>query len=141
MGCNFYLKNDERHIGKRSAAGHYCWDCGVTLCRDGNDNIHGDGKWYENCPNCGTKQQDERLEESSAGRELGFNKKRPKAKKGVSSCSSFTWDIDPATLFEVSKVGGYIIRDEYGQQYSFQDFCDVLKECPIQFYCVGGNFT
>ena len=38
MGTNFYIidKDQEysegRHIGKRSAAGWYCWDCGTTLC-------------------------------------------------------------------------------------------------------------
>ena len=53
MGTNFYwivtgtaavpsdvkvpIEEDspEVHIGKRSAAGPYCWDCGVTLCEGG----------------------------------------------------------------------------------------------------------
>jgi len=28
MGTNFYINNSQRqHIGKRLAAGLYCWDC------------------------------------------------------------------------------------------------------------------
>ena len=42
MGTNYYLKghrgddNPKYHIGKRSAAGLYCWDCHITLCKGGN---------------------------------------------------------------------------------------------------------
>jgi len=62
MGTNYYTINtDERkidhmdpefHIGKRSAAGMYCWNCGLTLCKDGEEFVHHnkkdvvDGKTY-----------------------------------------------------------------------------------------------
>lgn len=46
MGTNFYLKghrgddDPKYHIGKRSAAGLYCWDCRITLCKGGESAIH-----------------------------------------------------------------------------------------------------
>lgn len=50
MGTNYYARGYRRiadmdpqyHIGKRSAAGLYCWDCGKTLCKDGESGIHFD---------------------------------------------------------------------------------------------------
>ena len=68
MGTNFYEFKDGvegRHIGKRSAAGLYCHDCGVTLCAraydrwekkevEGEEAVHqGDSFWYDACPKCG----------------------------------------------------------------------------------------
>ena len=91
MGTNFYWKklpkelkqyekniqtitNDKHmnplwHIGKRSAAGRYCEDCGTTFCRNGTSRIHYDDNpyelfskeykeaqkhyWYDKCPICG----------------------------------------------------------------------------------------
>ena len=52
MGTNYYVKTDdgEVHIGKRSAAGWYCWDCRQTLCKG---RVHyGDG-YFDRCPICG----------------------------------------------------------------------------------------
>lgn len=46
MSTNFYKidrekeNNEGQHIGKRSAAGHYCWDCRLTLNRYGEAWIH-----------------------------------------------------------------------------------------------------
>lgn len=145
MGTNFYTiditKNEkidhmdpEFHIGKRSAAGLYCWDCDITLCKDGKEFVHHvkkgikNGKtvpldsidiygmeicptcglqlkpknywslpnveWYKKCPKCGKRPKTEKLENSSAGRELGFNKNVPKRKRGVASCSSFSWAME-----------------------------------------------
>lgn len=138
MGTNFYLKghrgdNDPQfHIGKRSAAGQYCWDCGITLCKSGEEGIHGGtSRWHRKCPKCGQQPTPERLEESSAGRELGFNKSKPRRKKGVKSCSSFTWAR--AGLGDIPEKGKPI-EDEYGQKYSLLQFLGVLEECPINFY-------
>lgn len=67
MGCNFYTLKDE-HIGKRSAAGLYCWDCGITLCKDREAGNHlSESKWFEACHKCGKKREEETLGESSAG--------------------------------------------------------------------------
>lgn len=131
MGTNFYLKgytnsdDPECHLGKRRPAGYYCWDCGITLCKGGEDRIHYDDEWYDSCPECGNKPIEENLEESSTGRELGFNKSKPEVKKGVASCSSFTW---ARKLGKVRKI-----EDEYGRKYTRKEFEQILKECPIQY--------
>lgn len=43
------------HIGKRSAAGLYCVECGTTLNKYGTDHIHDCEcpQWYKACPICG----------------------------------------------------------------------------------------
>lgn len=137
MGCNFYTTRD-KHIGKRSAAGMYCWDCGITLCKAGEKGVHMGEDWYDECPRCDQKPEKEKLEESSAGRELGFNKSKPKKKKGVASCSSFTWAVRPAEiLLRIKKV-----KDEYDRVYSREEFVKILSECPIQYTdSIGVDFS
>ena len=48
-------ENVLKHIGKRSAAGKYCYHCGVTLNKYGTDHVHNYeySEWYERCPICG----------------------------------------------------------------------------------------
>ena len=151
MGTNFYIKTpntDTHHIGKRSAAGLYCWNCDLTLCKEGNDKIHltglaaHDKKWYSKCPNCDAKQLKESLSESSSGRELGFNKSEPKRKSEVASCSSFTWATEPKFYINLIKTKKTLITDEYDREYSIKEFADVLEECPIRFYgSIGTDFS
>ena len=38
MGTNFYTTKGV-HIGKRSAAGMYCWHCRTTLCEQGEEGV------------------------------------------------------------------------------------------------------
>jgi hypothetical protein len=138
MGTNYFLSGRGRkrvHIGKRSAAGVYCWDCGVTLCVGGINGVHHGYAWLEACPRCGRKKSSsEELPESAAGRELGFNKSPPHAKTGVASCSSFTWAICPDELKDiaVSRPSAKIVVDEYGRRYTIKEFYSFLLECPIQ---------
>ncbi len=137
MGTNFYTK-DGVHIGKRSAAGAYCWDCKLTLCPGGEDGVHDSQyeEWLDECPNCGLKKQAiESLDGSSVGRELGFNKTQPEAKKGVASCSSFSWAIKP------NRLRAEIVVDEYDREFSSEEFKEILAECPIQYYHnIGHDF-
>ena len=141
MGTNFYVKghqnNDEPryHIGKRSAAGLYCWDCNATLCVGGVIAIHkGEAVWADACPLCGKTPEKENLADSSSGRELGFNHNEPGKKTGVRSCSSFTW---ARKLGKIRKI-----VDEYGREYTREQFNKVLEECPIQFYhSLGQRFS
>lgn len=144
MGTNFFINNgsdeeEQIHIGKRSAAGTYCWDCGKTLCKGGDSSIHmggyGDPKWHSSCPRCGKRPKKESLERSSAGRELGFNKNPPKKKKGVSTCCSFSWAISPSSLNdELKKINKTKpVIDEYGTEYTKREFDAVLNECPVQY--------
>lgn len=156
MGTNFYLRghrdddNPQFHIGKRSAAGLYCWDCKLTLCHEGESQVHHRPTWYGACPKCGQKVVKESLEVSAVGRELGFNKSQPQQRQGVRSCSSFSWAMEPERLLQQAcsyqsrqvslpflslKVESpqYTVEDEYGQLYTLVEFRQILDECPIQF--------
>ena len=142
MGTNYYV--EDQHIGKRSAAGPYCWDWGVTLCAEGNKGIHdGYSEWLELCPICKKSAVEEDLGLSSAGRELGFNKTPLAKKTGVKSCSSFTWAVYPSrwkNLVKQSWTG--FIEDEYGKIFDVEEFQAVLDECPIQFEdSIGQDFS
>ncbi len=144
MGTNFYFVDRDgegQHIGKRSAAGPYCWDCKLTLCQGGNEGVHfGKSEWDERCPQCGKGKAEESLQQSSAGRELGFNKAKPQAKTGVRSCSSFAWAVDPLAIFDADHRGGIV--DEYGHCYTMRKFMETLNECPIRFYdAIGQDFS
>lgn len=146
MGTNFYTLTG-RHIGKRSAAGLYCWDCKMTLRRGGESLVHHsdygpfefkgrDMEWFEKCTKCGGSPRSEGISEGALGRELGFNKTPYEKKTGVSSCSSFSWAIDPKTL------KSYIIKDEYGRRFTRAEFFQMLEECPIRFYdMIGKEFS
>jgi hypothetical protein len=172
MGTNFYLYEELKlctynmdgsqvkdyrgtHIGKRSAAGLYCWDCGVSLAQGGSESIHFSGtptsedhgyciechrpwdvRWFKECPLCGKTPKEEGFNESAAGRELGFNKK-PFQRVGVASCSSFSWAIMP---YEFHATATKIV-DEYGTVYSHEEFVNALRDCPIQFFgSIGKDF-
>ncbi|MFH1742389.1 MAG: hypothetical protein ABIH23_25580 [bacterium] len=145
MGTNFYFGDAERferiHIGKRSAAGLYCWDCGITLCKRGDSGIHtGISKWHKKCPKCGKEKVEETLDSSSAGRELGFNKTAPGPKVGVASCCSFSWAISTESFDEL--VERHVIIDEYLCCYTREEFQAVLSECPVQFFdSIGTEFS
>jgi hypothetical protein len=138
MGTNFYAGGI--HIGKRSAAGFYCWDCGVTLCKGGEAKVHYDVGFYDRCPKCGKAPKRETLSEGAVGRELGFNKSKPAPKTGVQSCASFSWAISPETWRTI--IGRKRIKDEYGRWLCRADFEAVLSECPIQYSdLVGQDFS
>lgn len=165
MGTNFYLRGHRfssdpvYHIGKRSAAGPYCWDCKMTLCKEGESRVHySESQWYAECPQCG-KYPNENPSQSSVARELGFNKTIPKTKEGVASCCSFSWAMDPVRfqrlcanppkLFCSECERGYPkdeediwIMDEYGTLYTTDEFLHVLKECPIRYTdSIGKSFS
>lgn len=163
MGTNFYVRGHNRsddyeyHLGKRSAAGPYCWDCKRTLCIDGESGIHYDKGFHDKCPSCGKKKRkEESWDESTGGRELGFNKTAPHKKTGVASCSSFSWGMKQADLEKLfkSKAGNCpccgkafdnqdkIIENEYGDLFTVEEFKQVLEECPVQFFdYVGEHFS
>ena len=136
MGTNFYTLKG-RHIGKRSAAGPYCWDCGRTLCLQGDKYVHytraengSPIEWVQNCPRC-NKRYEHPLDfyDGAAGRELGFNKKPFERKTGIQSCSSFSWAMREFAAFKLK----YVV-DEYKRKFTIGQFKDMLTECPIQFH-------
>ena len=129
MSTNYYFIEGHVHIGKRSAAGLYCYVCNVTLCKTGEDDIHAFGEWYEVCPKCGAKLGD-----------------------GVGNCSSFSWAIDQNEFAERSGLsnnitgfktsGQNIIKNEYGVIYTRERFIELLNDCPIKFYgSIGTKFS
>ena len=164
MGTNFYVRGHRDsyggHIGKRSAAGPYCWDCGCTLHSGGESKIHYsayDDGWLDACPKCGKERQEESLGVSSAGREIGFDKSVPHKKTGVASCCSFSWAVSPERFKEFvgqgwngtcPSCGGSVedpdkvIEDEYGTLFTVEEFEQVLEECPVQYTdSVGVEFS
>jgi hypothetical protein len=178
MGTNYYLKGyqneDEKdsrefHIGKRSAASLYCFDCGVTLCKRGEENVHmgsnrrvdttgmgvveglaaqleDDSKdWHDSCPECGQLPVEETWENSTAGLELGFNKNPVENRTGVRSCSSFTfcrmeWRAGAIELgYTESDI---CIEDEYGKEFTIRELEQIIDSCPIHFtHLVGKEFS
>lgn len=151
MGTNYYWKKQNKdfsknhpinHIGKRSAAGLYCWDCGTTFCADGTNYVHsGTNHWHKECPFCGKGKEDEPLEKSAIGTELGFNKEGLKH-HGVGLVCSFIWVImkyknDIIRQAEKDYLCGVepykIIIDEYGVEYTAQEFLKILEDCPIEY--------
>ena len=150
MGTNFYwadakpkkidTMDPEWHIGKRSAAGLYCWDCGITLCKTGNEDIHKSrSMFYEKCPKCGGKPHKEGWN-SSGGLELGFAKTKDLGTSGVCSVSSFSYAQDPNTVEQALKEKKAVI-DEYGRKYSALRFKkEVLCMCPVKYTASVGKW-
>ncbi len=169
MGTNFYLHGYRSfsnmdptfHIGKRSAAGLYCWDCRLTLCKWGEGQIHTakvvlppdaptrgleslaahfkadrEQNWHATCPRCGAAPAEESLSNNAAGRELGFNTGPLAAKRGVASCSSFSWAMPRERL-----AGRRVVYDEYDRRSTLRQFLDdVLAECPVQYFDSVGQW-
>ncbi len=147
MGCNFYAvitsgdSESERHIGKRSASGYYCWDCDISLCASGHDDVHGSARFLDHCPVCGGGKETESIESSAAGRELGFNKLTAKRKSGVKGASSFSWAMTPSHFDELICAPNVHVRDEYGRSFTRDQFSEIMSECPIKFFrSIGVDF-
>lgn len=148
MGTNFYFHDKEIpeliaiHIGKRSVAGLYCFDCRCSLCIDGEAGVHfSSSGWYQACPGCGQEFTKEELNESSVGVELGFNKNTTEKKSGVKSCSSFSWALDPSQFKELLEHPELIVLDEYKHEYSPEEIRETIDACPIKYlHSIGKEF-
>jgi hypothetical protein len=149
-----YYEKEDIHIGKRSAAGWFCWDCKKSLCLNGDDFVHSHKDQYgtevrmsEICVYCGLSvPKDAKLFEGAVGRELGFEIEKPKH-EGIETVSSFCFSIPPYILkralahFAIEAIANKeewdkikTIYDEYGREYTnIEFFDDVLGECPITF--------
>ena len=125
MGTNFYWKklppeleelvNDKNkdiimHIGKRSGAGDYCYDCGTTFCEYGDRGVHKTlGNWYDKCPICG---------------------------KEGKWCCSFTWTFMKQKEVIKKYVGSsrYLIRNEYDEEFTPREFLEEeLSNSTMEF--------
>ena len=152
MGTNFYwyTKNDEEwegpHIGKRSAAGMFCWSCNRTLCIGGPDAVHeGHSGWHDACPSCGARPVKEGLKSGPAAVELGFAEPRAEAPTDVRGASSFTWAQEPDDVLRTlrSWPDTEIVIDEYGRKMTGAEFTKMLdSNCPIRFTdSIGREFS
>lgn len=153
MGTNFYwagvnvrYSTDPKiHIGKRSAAGMYCWDCMQILCKGGKSKIHYDYGFYDECPRCGQKRNTKGINRGAAI-ELGFAKSRTTRSTGVQGCSSFSWAQEPSKVrkrcLKLSSRWRKIIVDEYGRKMTGRQFIEMLdNNCPVQYEYIGQEFS
>jgi len=147
VGTNFYwmgLEAEQKeHIGKRSAAGWYCWNCGRTLFNK-NEDIH-TGLYHADriCPECGQEALGEGLDSGPVAIELGFAKPRRRQPVGVRGASSFSWAQDPGWALERAIANSCGIVDEYGHKLTGPEFVNMLvSNCPIWFTdLVGVEFS
>ena len=135
-----YSDDPTYHIGKRSAAGMYCWDCRKTLCANGEAAIHfseRNEKWHDACPKCGKKYvQPESPWDSAGGVELGFTQPKKVKPTGVQTVASFSWAQDPNITRQLCQTNAdrKVVADEYGHKYTGQEFLDMLEcNCPIEY--------
>lgn len=170
MGTNFYLRGGHRydftrglyvrytpgaskpermdptiHIGKRSAAGPYCWDCDVTLCRAGTRGVHHhDSEWNDACPRCRKRYQPkDTIKEGAGAVELGFAKPETERPTGVRSCSSFGWAQPPDSfrVFADEHADERVVVNEYGDVMTAREFTAMLHyNCPISFLYINKWF-
>lgn len=137
MGTNFYWIDDANedaaegdihcHIGKRSAAGAYCWDCGTTLCKEGTRGVHSSRcGYYDACPACGAEKRPVTLADSTSGVELGCANSPDVARIGVGSCASFIWTLmkHKWALEKRMEQGdeALCVEDEYGRRFTARQF-------------------
>lgn len=149
MSTNFYFvdsyprNEDNRFIGKRAAAGAYCWGCSLTLCLGGESRVHHGDDFSPTCLKCGRVYA---RDGQFVSLELGFVKPRTERPKfGVLGCSSFRWRI-PRQKFEASipdsDMDQEIIQDEYGRHYSPRNFINMIHcQCPIEFTDTAENWS
>lgn len=145
MGTNFYWSSEEKkneddiqiHIGKRSAGGLYCWDCGTVFHRLGTHMAHsGKSELFDACPGCGKTKEDMSIDGSTAGVELGFNRPSAVSKKGISTCCSFTWTLmkHKKRLMRLINSPEKVVRDEYGREYTAREFLrEELSHVAFEF--------
>jgi predicted RNA-binding Zn-ribbon protein involved in translation (DUF1610 family) len=127
------------HLGKRAAAGAYCWDCDVTLAIGGKSEIHmGRTGQLNACPNCGKPIERAPIQSSAnpAGIELGLARAKTVRPTGVGFCSSFTWAQDPESIgvFLQKYPDDEVVVDEYDRRMAAAEFLEMIEvNCPVQF--------
>jgi hypothetical protein len=81
------------------------------------------------------------VKNNAAGLELGFNKVGL-SRSGVSSCCSFIWAIGHVEFAGLNRTKNGVIINEYGDLFTFKQFLEILKDCPVQYYHnIGINFS
>ncbi len=133
MGMNIYkLKKDGgEHIGKRWAAGIWCWDCKVR-CFVESDEVPF-FKSLEACPKCG-KPVTKGNGFNPAMRELGFDKTREHNHVGIDGASGFNWHAKDKRDALRKLRGIKKVRTEYGDYWSIKRFWRMFNDIIIENY-------
>lgn len=143
------------HIGKRSAAGLYCWDCGCPCVetvavsypgsqfRDArrwtNYSVHGGSPSLDHCPLClqNPPEKGPGLSDpgNPAGLELGFAGPLKTRPTGVAGASSFSWAQEPARVISICSrwPGELLVEDEYSETHTGADFLASMLRTPLWF--------
>lgn len=141
MGTAYYLRTESvpQYIGKREAAGLYCWDCEISLHKQGLDEAerqrtmrcvtgskltHVQSDWHKVCPKCGKAATQESLRSSGSGRPFG-----------VASCAVFTWAKTPSEIAKQilsSKLEKPIVN-EHDTAFTLEQFEMVLGEAVVHY--------
>jgi hypothetical protein len=134
------------HIGKRSAAGRYCWDCDQTLCSGGKERVHYGDPFLSKCPSCGKEEAPvDGLKTGPVAVELGFAQPETKRPTGVQGCSSFSWAQDPDRVRKVcgERPEEVLIVDEYDRRMTCAEFIEMLdSNCPLEYTgSIGVHFS
>jgi hypothetical protein len=171
MGMNIYTLKG-KHLGKRSAAGVWCWDCKVQceshkvfFCKKHKTKLELETDWYarkcskcqervsENdladdklppwatskvkfiCPDCGKGKMSDKIGYNPVFRELGFDKSKPKVKRGIDGASGWGWCTDEETGLATSKeeivkkLRRYKeVETEYGDKWTMKKFWAMFKD-------------
>lgn len=117
MGMNIYKlkKNGGEHIGKRWAAGVWCWDCRVKAERD-----HLAMFWF--CPKCAQRCSERTLAFNPAFRELGFDKTKERKHIGVDGAGGFIWHAKNKEDAKKKLKGVEKVVTEYGKRWPIKRF-------------------
>lgn len=135
----------EIHLGKRSGAGRFCWDCMVTLNMGGNSAIHmGKSDWHPACPKCNKTEKDKyptRFDKVADVEKETIPEDRP---TGIASSCSFSWAQNPEGVLAIleQRPNDLLVIDEYEETYTGVTFATMLRNsCPVHFTdSVGTRF-
>lgn len=154
MSTNYYLLEAEGaelpdhwervdlFIGKRAAAGTYCWDDRLTLCKGGEAAIHsGRAEWHQACPKCGQRPRQRSPEELEEPHRAFVPTPR-----GVLLVSSFTFHLAPRALRSCVARLSHPARSRIiacdDDRMSLAAFEEMLAlRCPIHFFDPGDDWT
>jgi hypothetical protein len=120
--------NELSHIGKRSAAGLYCYNCNAWL----HDPAGCDERPKEertSCKYCGTEYKPGMNRATSV--ELGFSQPRPlRPESGVEGTCVFSWANWPDEVYNIARQAPAempLVVDEYGRIMTGQEFVDMMR--------------
>lgn len=129
MGMNIYTV-DKIHIGKRYAAGRWCWDCKIRIIEGDIYRCKHIEEW--------AKKSNKAITYNPVMRELGFDKSRPLKHNGIDGASGFIWQVGEYGLgASVEEVKQSLSRrrrvvTEYGKRLEMREFWDMFNDIIIE---------